>query len=190
MRKKQNQASMLFSWLCGVILSFPGCHSSHVPAPDPAPAATRSPELRMPGIFSHNMVLQQGMPVPIWGWAGESETITVTFRNQRTTTQAKGGKWMAKLNNLKPGEPAVLTVAGSTTIQFTNVVVGEVWICSGQSNMEFPLSGSFESKGDIDASENPAIRLFTVPKLKANAPVDDVKGSWQPCNPQTVRGFS
>ncbi|MDB6109677.1 MAG: Sialic acid-specific 9-O-acetylesterase, partial [Pedosphaera sp.] len=79
---------------------------------------------------------------------------------------------------------------GKNAITLKNVLVGEVWICSGQSNMEFPLEKSFESKGDIDASANPVIRLFKVARLKANAPTNDVKGAWQECNPGTVGGFT
>src|SRR5439155_22612858 len=76
------------------------------------------------------------------------------------------------------------------SITLNHVLVGEVWICSGQSNMEFPLKASFESQADIAASANPNIHLFTVPKLKANEPVNDVKSSWVECNPQTTPGFS
>ena len=153
-------------------------------------ASSARAEVRLPALFSDNAVLQQGMRVPIWGWADEGEEVTVSFRGQKAKAKAKDGKWMVKLNNLKAGGPDTLTVSGKNTIALKNVVVGEVWICSGQSNMEWPLSRSYESQADIAASANPNIHLFTVPKLKANAPVNDVKASWVECNPQTAPGFS
>src|ERR1700722_2748175 len=124
-------------------------------------------DVRLPALFSDNMVLQQGMEVPVWGWASDGEQVTVTFRGQTAKTIAKDGKWMVKLKKLKAGGPDELTVKGSNSLTLKNVLVGEVWICSGQSNMEFPLRQSFESKADVDASANPQIHLFHVPKMKA-----------------------
>jgi sialate O-acetylesterase len=147
-------------------------------------------DVRLPALFSDNAVLQQGMRVPIWGWADEGEEVAVSFRGQKAKAKARDGKWMVKLHNLKAGGPDTLTVSGKNTIALKNVLVGEVWICSGQSNMEWPLSRSYESQADIAASANPNIHLFTVPKLKASTPVNDVKASWQECNSQTIPGFS
>ncbi len=148
-------------------------------------------ELRLPAIFSHNMVLQQGAPVPIWGWADEGETVTVTFRNQKVSAKAKHGRWMLKLRKLKAGGPDVLTVSTKTaTIQFTNVMVGEVWVCSGQSNMEWPLNRTENAEAAIAAARNPNLRLFTVRKTKAITPTNDVVGTWVECTPETAAGFS
>jgi sialate O-acetylesterase len=147
-------------------------------------------EVRLPGLFSDHMVLQQGMRAPVWGWADEGEKVTVTFRGKKVSTTAKNGKWMVKLAGLKAGGPDMLTVEGRNKIEVKDVLVGEVWICSGQSNMEFPLKASFEADQDIANSANPNLRLFTVPKLKTNEPVDDVKAGWQECNPDTVKNFS
>ncbi|MDB6111192.1 MAG: Sialic acid-specific 9-O-acetylesterase [Pedosphaera sp.] len=147
-------------------------------------------DVRLPNLFTDHMVLQQQAKVPVWGWADEGEEVVVTFRGQKVKTKAKDGRWMVKLSALKAGGPDALTVAGKNSLTLNDVLVGEVWICSGQSNMEFPLEKSLESKTDIEASANPAIRLFKVPKLKANAPTNDVKGAWQACNPRTVGGFS
>lgn len=152
-------------------------------------SATRA-DVRLPALFSDNMVLQQGIRVPVWGWADDGETVTVTFRGHKATATAKGGKWSVKLGRLKAGGPDTLVIAGKNTIEIKNVLVGEVWIASGQSNMEFPLSRSFESKADVDASTNSQIHLFHVPKLKAKQPVDDVKATWKECNPDSVAGFS
>jgi len=151
-------------------------------------------EVRLPGLFSDNMVLQQGLRAPVWGWATEGERVTVTFRGKKVSATTKGGKWLVKLPAQQTGGPDTLTVEGNNKIELKNVRVGEVWICSGQSNMEWPLSRSFEPEEDIAKSANPNLRLFTVPKLKANEPVDDVKSGppmgWQECNPDSVKNFS
>lgn len=154
-------------------------------------AKTSRAELRLPAIFSHNMVLQQGMPVPIWGWADDGDTVTVSFRNQKVSTKAKDGKWMLKLRKLKAGGPDVLTVSTkNATIQFTNVMVGEVWVCSGQSNMEWPLNKTENAEVAIAAAKNHNIRLFTVRKTKITTPTNDVVGTWVECTPETVASFS
>jgi sialate O-acetylesterase len=147
-------------------------------------------DVKLPALFSDNMVLQQKMRVPVWGWADDGEEVTVQFRGRKVTTTAKDGKWMVRLGNLKAGGPDDLTVSGKNNVVLKKVLVGEVWIASGQSNMEWPLHRSFEPQADIAASANPLIRLFTVPKLKADRPVDDVKASWQECNSETVTNFS
>jgi len=136
-------------------------------------------DVKLPGLFSDNMVLQQGMKAPVWGWADEGEEVKVSFRGQTLSAKAKNGKWMVKLAALKAGGPDVLVVEGKNRIELKNVLVGEVWICSGQSNMEWPLNKSFASEQDIAASANPQLRLFHVPKTKANEPVNDVKAQWK-----------
>lgn len=152
---------------------------------------TARADVRLHSLFSDNMVLQQGKDVPVWGWADAGEEVTVACRGRSaTTTAGADGRWKVSLKPLKAGGPFTFTVCGKNEIELTNVLVGEVWICSGQSNMEWPLSRSFEPQADIDASENPQLRLFQVPKLKANEPVDNVKATWQLCGPETVPGFS
>lgn len=147
-------------------------------------------DVRLPSIFSDNMVLQQGIAVPVWGWADDGERVTVEFRSQKVSAVASGGKWRVQLKPLRAGGPDKFTVTGKNRIAFNDVLVGEVWVCSGQSNMEWPLRASFNSKPDIDASANPNLRLFTVPKRRTLAPMDDVTGTWQQCGPDTVPGFS
>jgi sialate O-acetylesterase len=148
-------------------------------------------EVRLHALFSSNMVLQQGMAVPVWGWADDGEIVTVKFRGQSISAKAKDGRWSLKLHSLQAGGPDVFTVSTkSNTIQLTNVLVGEVWVCSGQSNMEWPLSSAYQPEADIAASINPAIRLFTVPKLKAESPASDVRNAWKECDPQNARRFS
>jgi len=158
-------------------------------------ALTSRAEVRLHNLFTDHMVLQQGTTVPIWGWADEGEKVTVEFGDQKASTTCKGGKWIVRLKNLKPGAPGTLKVSSTlgdkhSLVQLNDVVVGEVWIASGQSNMEFAMRGSFESAKDIANSANPNIRLFTVPKLKLNSLTNNVKGAWVECGPQTVPGFS
>ena len=101
--------------------------------------------------------------------------LAVEFRGEKASTEAKDGKWKVLLPMSKAGGPFELKVNGSNEITLTNVLVGEVWICSGQSNMEWPLRSSFEPEKDIANSKNSKIRLFTVPKLKSDAAVEDVR---------------
>ena len=147
-------------------------------------------DARLPAIFADNMVLQQGMRVPVWGWADDGEQVTVTFRGQTISTKAQNGKWMVKLSKLKAGGPDDLVVQAKNKLELKNVLVGEVWICSGQSNMEWPLDKAFESGPDIENSANPMLRLCFVPKTKADQPMQDVKAQWKECNSKTVPGFS
>ncbi|HEY0549987.1 MAG TPA: sialate O-acetylesterase [Verrucomicrobiae bacterium] len=156
--------------------------------------ATRA-EVRLHNLFTDHMVLQQGTTVPVWGWAEDGEKITVEFAGQKVSTTAKNGHWMAKLKNLKPGAPGTLKVSGTlngknTLIQVNDVLVGEVWLASGQSNMEWTLNKSFEAADDIKNSVYPNIRLFTVPKLKLDGPTNNVNARWRECGPDTVPGFS
>jgi|WetSurMetagenome_2_1015567.scaffolds.fasta_scaffold46481_3 sialate O-acetylesterase len=147
-------------------------------------------DVKLHGLFTDNMVLQRNAAVPVWGWADEGEQVTVHFRGQHITTFAKGGKWMVRLSRLKAGGPEDLFVSGKNTVTLRNVLVGEVWIASGQSNMEWPMRSSSSAPADIAASTNPMIRLYTVPKLKADAPVDNVSASWEVCGPTTLSNFS
>src|SRR5215471_17057338 len=119
--------------------------------------------VRLPAVFSDNMVLQQDARVPVWGWADDGEEVTVRFRDQLTKTKAKNGKWVVRLHGLKAGGPDVLMVQGRNHLDLTNVLVGEEWVCSGQSNMEWPLNKSFESEADIAACANSQLRLLLVP---------------------------
>jgi sialate O-acetylesterase len=153
-------------------------------------AASARAEVRLPALFSDNMVLQQGTKVPVWGWADDGEQVTVRFRGQTVRTTAEGGKWMVTLKSLKAGGPDKFVFEGKNKIEIKNVLVGEVWVCSGQSNMELPIERSFESTNDIAASANSMLRLFKVPHVKPSEPQTDVKAAWRECGPDTLRGFS
>ncbi len=148
-------------------------------------------DLRVPAIFSPNSVLQQGRPIPVWGWSDDGEEISVEFRGKSVRTKTAGGRWRVNLPAQRPGEASTLTIRGGReSITLTNILVGEVWVCSGQSNMEWPLARSENAQGTIDAARHDEIRLFTVPKLRSELPVDDVRASWQVCRPETVPNFS
>lgn len=138
-------------------------------------------------LFTDNMVLQRGIAAPVWGWAAPGQDITVSLNKKKATTRADAsGKWLAKIGPLKAGGPYTLTVAGPQTVTLKNVLIGDVWICSGQSNMEMGIGISKDGPAEIAAANYPNIRLFTVPKLPALEPSETVAGNWQPCTPATV----
>lgn len=142
------------------------------------------------GLISDGAVLQQNMPMPIWGTASDGERVTVQFQNQKVTTTTKDGKWMVKLKPLRAGGPYTMTIAGENTIQVQNLLVGEVWICSGQSNMEWPLSSTDNAEEHIANSKDPQLRLFVIARAASDVPQSDVKGQWQEAGPDTVPKFS
>lgn len=158
------------------------------------PVPTES-KLKLPAIFSDNMVLQQGMSVPIWGWANDGEIVTVSFAGQKVSATPRNGKWMVHLKKVEAKGPQTLTVSGVKTLQFTNVVAGEVWLCGGQSNMEWGLFKAFEPDEDISTSSNALLRVFQVPHTKSDIPLTDIAAgdatpTWQEARPETVKGFS
>lgn len=145
----------------------------------PAPAA-----VKLPRVLGSHMVLQQGMPVPIWGTADAGETVTVSFREQRKTTTADAaGNWQVKLDSLQPAGPARLTVTGTTTRVLEDVLVGEVWVGSGQSNMDTDVPDytavDAPLKQEAEKSQ-PQIRLYR----------SDVGDGWQEVSPRALRRFS
>jgi sialate O-acetylesterase len=153
-------------------------------------AGNASADVKLPALISDGMVLQQGIDVPLWGWADEGESVTVEFQKQKVTATARDGKWVVRLKPLKAGGPFTLTISGKNKIELKDVLVGEVWICSGQSNMAWRLNQTDNAEAEIASAKYPMIRLFTVPRLEVDAPVNDVKGSWKECGPETVATFS
>ena len=142
--------------------------------------------------FTSHAVLQQGRSVPVWGKASPDETVTVTFGAQTLSTQAAAnGRWRVDLAPLAASAtPADLVVAGENTITLTDILVGEVWLCSGQSNMAFFVKWAANAKQEIAGADHPLIRHFGVEKASASAPADILKGQWEICSPATVRDFS
>ena len=148
-------------------------------------------EVKPAALFSDNAVLQQGMKVPVWGTANDGEKVTVKLQGQEKSATAKDGKWRVDLDALKAGGPFELTIAGEKdTVTLKNILVGEVWIASGQSNMQWPVNQSADPKENIAGAANPQIRLFTVPRQATPEPQSDVKGAWSECDPKTVPDFS
>jgi sialate O-acetylesterase len=146
---------------------------------------------RLPALFSDHMLLQRDQPIPVWGWDAPGAAIVITLADHTATavTDAEG-RWSTTLPPMPAGGPHTLTVAGSTTCTVNDVLVGEVWLASGQSNMEWPLNQTDHADGDIPAADFPAIRLFTVQKAAVVDTPCDVQGVWTPCTPDTVEDFS
>ncbi len=126
-------------------------------------AAALRGEVTLPALFGSNMVLQADRPVPVWGRAAPGEKISVQFRGQAVTATADAqGRWRATLAPTAPGGPFAFTVSGRNTIALDNVLVGEVWLCGGQSNMTFRVDQADRAAEEIAAAHHPRIRLFTV----------------------------
>jgi sialate O-acetylesterase len=154
-------------------------------------AASVRADVTLPAVFTDHMVLQRDQPVPVWGWADPNEQVTVTFRDQsKTATADADGKWSLKLDALSVGEPGTLTVTGKNKLARTDVLVGEVWICSGQSNMQWSVAASLDPDLEAAAAGYPNLRLFKTPMVTAQTPQPDVDAAWMLCNSQTVPDFS
>jgi len=155
-------------------------------------------QVRLPKVISSNMVLQRDKPVQIWGWAGKSSTVTIAFNGQQVQAKADSkGNWKATLKPMAFGGPYEMTVSDKTSnIKLENILIGDVWVCSGQSNMEMPIQGwggdsTLHAGRTIREANHPNIRLFTVEHTTSFTPLDDVKGGpWQVCSPATVGTFS
>ena len=150
-------------------------------------------ELKVAKVFGNHMVLQRQKALPIWGWTVPGEEVTVEFKGQKLSAKAGAdGKWTLKLNALeadaKAAEMHIFCASGKKTIK--NILVGEVWLCSGQSNMEWAVSNTVQGKKRIAASNNPAIRLLKLPRRPAGFPQNDFYASWQVCSPRSVSSFS
>ena len=154
-------------------------------------AASLPAAVKLPALISDHMVLQRGVPVRIWGTASPGESVRVAFQGQDVTAAAAAdGKWEVWLAPLAASGPFDLTIAASETQVVHDVLVGEVWLGSGQSNMEFVLSNAVNHDEEIAHSSYPLMRLFKVKHLVADQPAADVEGSWQICGPETARRFS
>ena len=149
-------------------------------------------EVTVSKMLGDNMVLQRDIPVSIWGWADVGENITVSFSKQKKTAVAdKDGEWKVKLDSLKADKtPKQLTITGKNTIVIKNILVGDVWVCSGQSNMGEPVWRVLEGKKEVKAANYPTIRLMTVPRAANDFLVKEINVKWYECSPKTIRNFS
>lgn len=161
----------------------------------PAPA-----DVKLPSVIGSHMVLQRDKPIPIWGWADPGEEVTVEFAGMVGQAKADdAGKWKVTLGAQKANATGQkLRVKGKNVLELDDVLVGEVWVGSGQSNMEWPVSASTNPKETIAAAEHPNIRLFHVPRIQAAVPLPDVpflpstytRVTWKPCTPASIPQFS
>ncbi len=152
-------------------------------------------EVKLPHIFSDNMVIQRDNPIKIWGWADKNETVEVHFLNQVKKVKAdKNGNWSLSLDAVSYGGPYTMEVKGkSNTISLKNILIGEVWLCSGQSNMEMTVHGwgsVYNYEEEINDANYPQIRAFNVVKDISITPKDELDGMWEVCSPKTVANFS
>jgi len=148
-------------------------------------------DVKTPAIFGSHMVLQRDQKDRVWGWAEPGEEVTVKIADQSHATKAGAdGSWQVMLDPITAGGPHVLSVQGKNTLKFDDVLVGEVWICSGQSNMQWPLAASKDADLELATAKYPNIRLITVPNLGTQEPQKDFRGAWQTCQPGTAAGFS
>jgi sialate O-acetylesterase len=137
------------------------------------------------------MVLQRDQPIRVWGWADPGEQVTVTLDSATAVaTAGADGRWQAELPAQPARGPTSLVVQGTHRQVLSDVMIGEVWLASGQSNMQWPLSAVADSAAEMAAADWPQLRLFEVGRRVAFTPAEDVTGTWQVCTPQTARPFS
>lgn len=149
-------------------------------------------ELQMSSVFGDHMVLQQKQSDAVWGWDTPGTTVTVSFAGQsKTAVAGQDGWWALRLDPLTASaEPATLTISGTTKREIHDVLVGEVWLCSGQSNMTLPLEATWNAEVESAASLHPSLRLLTVPNVASQEVRRDFKGEWTACTPETSLHFS
>src|SRR5262249_23922567 len=155
-------------------------------------------EMRLPHVLSSHMVVQRDQPIHVWGWASPAAQVSVTLGTAHATAATDDLKhWSVYLPPMPAGGPYSITVDGDgSKIVLDHVLVGDVWIASGQSNMEMPLRG-FGPKSPVKGGEEAAahandtkIRLLMLPHVSSNSPLDDTVTSWQVCSPESAREFS
>ncbi len=148
-------------------------------------------DVRPAGIFRDHMVVQRNAAVPVWGWAEPGEEVSVTLgeRTGRATAGADG-KWMVRLEPLEAGGPLELLVKGKDEVTIQDVLVGEVWLCSGQSNMAMTVGGCLNAAEEAKSADLPKIRHFRTARTASPVPQADAAGAWAVCSPTTVRGFT
>lgn len=148
-------------------------------------------DVKLPSIFGSHMVLQQGQKDRVWGWAAPGEHVTVAIGLQsKSTTAGRDGKWMVTLDPMTVGGPFELRIEGDNTIVLHDVLIGEVWICSGQSNMQWSVGQAYDADLESLTAKSSQIRLISVPQVGTQEPQDDFKGHWEVLNADNVKSFS
>jgi sialate O-acetylesterase len=155
-----------------------------------APLICRA-ELKLSPIFGDSMVVQRDQPIHIWGWTQPGSEIEATLAGNRGSAKAtESGRFDLLLDPLPAGGPHELTISADETKTFQDVLIGEVWLCSGQSNMAWPVSNANDPDLESLTAKFPNIRLISVPQVASQTPLNDFDGQWQPCTPETVKSFS
>lgn len=150
-------------------------------------AGSSQAEVRLPKIFGDHMVLQREKPIVVRGWAQPNETVTLKLAGETRQAQAnERGEWKTSFPAMKAGGPYELQANGSSDVRFTDILVGEVWLASGQSNMEMGIRSCKDATNEIAAADYPNIRLLMVPNRWTPVPQDDMEGAWKACTPKTV----
>ena len=154
-------------------------------------ASSARADVKLPSIFSDHMVLQKNVAVPVWGWADPGEKVTVSIAGQtQTATSDATGNWKLKLEKLAADSPLTMTVTGNNSIVIQDVLVGEVWLASGQSNMQLSVNDVTNAWKEKASAKFPQIRMFTVGRHPAITPQTNCDGQWVICSPETVGNFS
>lgn len=149
--------------------------------------------VKLPAIITDNMVLQQKTKAPLWGTADPGEKVSVKASWQWFATSTKAGddgKWQVSIKTPKASGPHTITITADNTITLNNVMAGEVWLCSGQSNMQWTMTKVNDSENEIASASYPNIRLFHVQRKSSTKPLNDCVGTWTPCSPESVKNFS
>jgi sialate O-acetylesterase len=150
-------------------------------------------DVRLPTIFTDNMMLQRDLPVRVWGWAEVGEAVSVTLSGNTAATKAdKNGRWTIELPAIKAGENLELTVKGNNSLTLKNILMGDIWVCSGQSNMEMGLNGCLGFQEDLKVADLPKIRRIKFNLVQSGQPEIDAPTAtpWQVCTPETAAGFT
>ena len=148
-------------------------------------------ELTMSSIFGDSMVVQREQPIHVWGWTSPNREVSVKLSDHTATTKANSdGRFDVELQPLPAGGPHKMVVEADETKTFDDVLVGEVWVCSGQSNMAFAVGSANDADLESLTAKFPKIRLISVPQVGTQEVQNDFKGQWQACTPETVKDFS
>ena len=155
-------------------------------------AGSARADVTLAPLFQDHAILQRDRPLPVWGRAAPGEHVAVAFHGQTVgTTAGADGRWMLYLAPVPvSAEPSELVVSGTNVVTVKDVLVGEVWLASGQSNMEWPLWKAADGDAEVARANFPALRLFSVLHAVASQPAETATGSWQPCTPESARPFS
>ncbi|MBT6007444.1 MAG: sialate O-acetylesterase, partial [Prolixibacteraceae bacterium] len=150
-------------------------------------------EVKLPAIFGDNMVLQQQSDAAIWGTSAANKTVKVTTSWDKKSYSTKAdseGNWKLKVKTPSAGGPFSITISDGKTLKLSNVLIGEVWVCSGQSNMAMSVDRAYDPDLEILTAKYPNIRLISVPQVGTQEPQNDFKGEWAAATPETVGSFS